>query len=534
MKKLLLFILLALPVLSFSQPTIQWQKTFGGTSTDEASMIRSTSDGGYIITGLSSSSDGDITDNHGGTDHWVIKLDATGNIEWKKSFGGSGEDKGYDISETADGGYILTGYTNSSDGDVTFNNGSVDYWVVKLDNTGSLQWQKSFGGSSADAPYFIIQTLDGGYAVTGFSTSTDGSGDVTGNNGSFDYWFCKMDASGTLQWQKSLGGTATEQSFGIVQTDDSSYVICGYSSSPNTGMVTGNHGDLDYWIVKIDKTGTLVWERSYGGTGTDRAFGINKTSDGGFIINGVSLSTDGDVTGNHGGNDYWVVKLDADGLLLWQHSYGGSDDDFGRIAFELPDGGYMLGGRTNSPNDGDVIGNHGDYDYWLLKIDAAGTILWTQCLGGTLSEGAHPTTVPFMNVIGLAGGYFAMAGATFSTDEDVIGNVSVDANDDNYWIVNFLDSASIPTSTIDAGNSAGENISVYPDPVKDLLTISFFSLQNQITISLYSIEGKLLLTKKQDRTAQVQLALGSYTTGMYMLKVTDENGRLLQRKIIKN
>jgi hypothetical protein len=462
-----------------------------------------------------------------------VKLDAVGNIQWNNSFGGSGDDKGYDIFQSADGGYVFTGYATSLDGDVTGNHGSTDYWVVKLDDSGVLQWQKSYGGSSADNSYAIIPTLDGGYAVIGLSNTTDGSGDVSFSNGSFDYWFCKIDATGNLQWQTSLGGTTTEQAFGIVQTDDSSYVLCGYSSSPNTGMVTGNHGDNDYWIVKIDKSGTLLWQRSYGGTGSDRGFGISKTSDGGFIVNGVSPSIDGDVTGNHGGNDYWVLKLDADGLLQWQRSYGGSGDDFGRIAFQLADGNYILGGRTNSIDDGDVKGNHGDYDYWVLKVDATGNIIWKRCFGGSLGEGAPPSLVPFMNVIDLGNDYFALAGATFSTDGDVIGNVSVDVNDDNYWIVNFRDTAGIGT-TVPEVNSATTPLNVYPDPVHDVVTVSYPAVQQEISVSLYSVEGKLTAVKKECNARQLQLPMDSYSSGIYILKVCDENGRVQEKKLIKD
>ncbi len=532
MKNLFTLLLFTLPVLSYSQPVILWQKTFGGTGSDEASIIRATNDGGYIVTGLSYSSDGDISNHHGASDHWVIKLDANGNLIWNNSFGGAGDDKGYDILQTSDGGYAITGYTASSDGDVTTNHGLTDYWVVKMDDTGQLQWQKSYGGSSAENSYAIIQTIDGGFAVTGLSNTTDGSGDVTDNNGSFDYWFTKLDETGTLQWQKSLGGSATEQAFGIVQNDDSSFVICGYSSSPNDGMVTGNHGSNDYWIVKLDKTGELFWQRSYGGTGSDRGFGISKTSDGGYIVNGVSPSTDGDVTGNHGGNDYWVLKLDSEGLLQWQHSYGGSDDDFGRIAFELPDGGYLLGGRTNSPNDGDVKDNNGQYDYWLLKVDSAGSIIWKNCFGGSANEGAPAPVVPFMNVIETDTGHFTMAGSSFSTDGDVIGNVSIDANDDNYWIVNFVDTA-IATSIVNNEWHSLADFNVYPDPVSDHLTISFPSLQTEVTLSLYNMNGQLLLRKNEKLKSSIEVPFHEYGRGMYLLIMTDENGNVQEKKIVK-
>jgi hypothetical protein len=531
MKKLFLFIYCLFPVFAFSQPLIQWQKTYGGTASDEASIVRATTDGGYIVTGLSSSADGDVIGHHDATDHWVIKLDAVGNIEWNNSFGGSGDDKGYDILQTADGGYVFTGYESSADGDVTLNHGLTDYWVVKLNSSGTMEWQKSYGGGSADNSYAIIQTLDGGYAVTGLSNTTDGSGDVTGNNGSFDYWLCKLSPTGTLQWQKSLGGTATEQAFGIVQNADSSYVICGYSSSPNTGMVTGNHGDNDYWIVKLDPAGNLLWERSYGGIGSDRGFGISKTSDGGYIVNGVSPSTDGDVTGNHGGNDYWVLKLDSDGMLQWQRSYGGSGDDFGRIAFECADGGFIIGGRTNSIDDGEVKGNHGDYDYWVLKVTSTGDITWKRCFGGSLGEGAPPSTVPFMNVIPLADNYYTLAGATFSTDGDAVGNISSGVFDDNYWIISFQDTLGIATGI--AGNAdKALDFSISPNPTHDIVNISFTQVQDHLNVTLYTIEGKLIAVANFSRTSEVKFPLTDYSPGIYLLSVKNDAGETLQKKVV--
>ncbi|MEP7129370.1 MAG: T9SS type A sorting domain-containing protein, partial [Chitinophagales bacterium] len=223
-----------------------------------------------------------------------------------------------------------------------------------------------------------------------------------------------------------------------------------------------------------------------------------------------------------------------EGLLQWQRSLGGSGEDFGRIAFELPDGAYMIGGRTNSPNDGDVKDNHGDYDYWLVKLKSDGTsIIWKRCFGGSLGEGAPPSTVPFMNVIATPEGYFAMAGATFSTDGDAVGNISSGPNDDNYWIVNFADSSSLPTGNANEMNDPTINISVYPDPVKDVLTVSFPSLQIEVTVSLFSLEGRLLLTKRQEQTNNLQLMLSTFSTGMYLLKIIDEDGLVTQKKIIK-
>ena len=439
MKRLLTYLLFILPLGSYAQtPGIEWQKTYGGTGTDEASVVRPTNDGGYIVTGLSNSANGDVTGNHGAADHWVMKLNSLGAIQWKKSYGGSSDDKGYDIRQTTDGGYIFIGYTTSNDGNVTGNHGSTDYWVVKINDTGLIQWQKAMGGSGAENGYNVIQTLDGGYATIGLSSTTNNSGDVagSGNHGGSDYWLTKLDASGTIQWTKSYGGAGLEQAFGIVQNADSSYVLCGYSASASSGDVTDNHGGSDYWIVKVSPSGVLIWQRSYGGTGADRAFNICKTTDGGYVVNGASASTDGNITANHGGNDYWVIKLNDTGGLVWQRSIGGTGDDFGRSVQQTLDGGYVLGGRTNTANNGDVTGNHGDYDYWVVKLNDAGAIKWQKCFGGTLGEGAPGATVPFTTVTQLADGKYIMAGCTYSNDGDATGNNSTNTTtDDNYWIV---------------------------------------------------------------------------------------------------
>ncbi len=198
---LFFFILLAsIP----AQPAIQWQKSLGGSVSEVAQAIQKTNDGGYIIAGFTTSNNGDVSGNHGGGDWWVVKLNATGEIQWQRALGGTSTESAYSIQQTSDGGYIVAGRTHSNDGDVTGNHGDWDCWVVKLTSTGAIEWQKAFGGSSLDEAYSIQQTTDGGYILAGNSMSTDG--DVTGNHGYFDIWVVKMNDTGAIQWQKSLGG----------------------------------------------------------------------------------------------------------------------------------------------------------------------------------------------------------------------------------------------------------------------------------------------------------------------------------------
>jgi hypothetical protein len=343
---------------------ISWQKTFGGSNSDYANFVQQTTDGGYIIAGGSASNDGDVSDNHGKFDFWIVKLTSTGELEWQKSLGGSANDYASSIQQTTDGGYIIAGYSGSNDGDVSGNHGKRDSWIMKLTSTGELEWQKSLGGSNTDYANCIQQTTDGGYIIAGYSESNDG--DVSGNRGYDDYWIVKLTSTGELEWQKSLGGSANDYASSIQQTTDGGYIIAG-SSGSNDGDVLGNHGERDSWILKLTSIGKLEWQKSLGGSCLDRAISIRQTTDGGYIIAGYSESNDGDVSGNHGSYDSWIVKITSTGELEWQKSLGGSNSDYARFIQQTTDGGYIIAGGTDS-NDVDVSGNQGERDYWIVKI----------------------------------------------------------------------------------------------------------------------------------------------------------------------
>ena len=365
MRKLLHLITIYISSVSFGQvPVIAWQKSFGGSGSDYAQSIQQTTDGGYIVAGWSTSIGGDVTGNNGGVDYWIVKLDANGNITWQKSLGGTGGDHAYSIQQTTDGGYIVAGNSTSNDGDVTGFIGSWDYWIVKLDANGNITWQKSLGGSNGDEAYSIQQTTDGGYIVAGWSLSNDGN--VTGNNGSSDYWIVKLDATGNITWQKSLGGSGVDFAYSIQQTTDGGYIVAGYSNS-NNGDVTGNNGSNDFWIVKLDTTGNITWQKSFGGSGNETAWSIHQTIEGGYIVAGWSLSNDGNVTGNNGSSDCWIVKLDASGNIISQKSLGGSNVDAAYSIHQTTDGGYIVAGWSDS-NDGDVTVNNGNADFWIVKL----------------------------------------------------------------------------------------------------------------------------------------------------------------------
>ena len=295
-----------------SAGTLQWQKNYGGSGTDFALFVAQATDGNYLFTGYSTSSDSDLTLNHGGYDAWVVKIDTAGKILWKKTYGGSGTDFAKSVQPTTDGGSIISGETTSSDGDITGSHGGDDLWLIKLDTAGNKQWQKVYGGSGSDGSRYAEQTSDGGYIVTGFSNSSDGQ--VTGNHGNYDVWVVKTDSIGTLQWQHSLGGSNYDDGCVVHSTVDGGYMVAAFTGSTD-GDVSGNHGGNDYWVAKLGSTGNPVWKKTLGGTNNDRATSMQLTNDGGIIVSGYSSSTDGNITGNHGNSDFWVVKLSPDSLL---------------------------------------------------------------------------------------------------------------------------------------------------------------------------------------------------------------------------
>jgi hypothetical protein len=366
-----------------STGTITWNKLFGGNNFDELKQIEQTADGGYIFCATTgSSANGDVSGtSNGGYDCWVVKLDAMGTKTWDVLLGGDQFDFASSIQQTSDNGYILGGYSfSSANGDVTgTSNGLSDYWVVKLNATGVVQWNKLLGGTGEEQLNFIKQTSDGGYIATG-STTSSASGNVTGTlNGIFDFWIIKLNSSGNPVWNKSIGGSQEQISYSIKQTSDGGYIVAGKSNSSASGNITGiNNGLNDYLVVKLDAVGNITWNNLLGGNADESAVAVEQTADGGYIIVGTSASSaSGNVSpSSYGLEDIWIVKLNASGSLVWNKLYGGDQTDIATSVNQTTDGGFIISGYTSSSANGAVIGtNHGGNDFWVIKIDANGNIL---------------------------------------------------------------------------------------------------------------------------------------------------------------
>ncbi|MBL7766846.1 MAG: T9SS type A sorting domain-containing protein [Chitinophagaceae bacterium] len=494
----------------FAQPNIQWQKSLGGTAQDHVQSIHQTTDGGYICAGCSESNDGNVSGNHGGGgDFWVVKLNSSGNIEWQKALGSSGFDFAQDVVQTSDGGYIVAGLSDMANGDVTVNHGNSDYWVVKLSATGSIQWQKSYGGTSIDVACSIKQTMEGGYIVAGYSFSNDV--DATWNWGGKDYWIVKLGATGNLEWQKSYGGVLDEQPAYIEQTIDSGYVVGGISNSTNSGNVSNGYGLNDVWLIKMDKNGVLQWQKAMGGYQPDGCEMIKQTPDKGYIVVGASVSTSGDLSFTYGLSDYWVVKLDSLGNKQWGNRYGGSYNE-GASAVELtPDGGYLVAGPTES-YDNHVSFNHGYRDYWLIKLNSSGGLEWQKTYGGYYDDWV-------VTMDKTSDGGCILAGYSDSNDGDVTGNHGLR----DFWIVK-LNSFLGTTEEV-----WGQNLTVYPNPVEDILCIQSDKTLKNAHLVIHDIFGKEIYTGIFSGM-KVQLPI-KVAPGMYTLQIR-QDGQVSVKKFL--
>ena len=387
-----LIIALLASLQAYSQaPQKIWDRTFGGSGTQNAQSIIKTSDGGYIMVGLSSSnSSGSKSENSkGGEDYWIVKVDSYGYESWDRTIGGSADDFARSVVATYDGGCIVVG-TSSSDISGSKSEDSYgldDYWVVKLDADGNVEWDKTIGGSNSDKVNSIIELVDGNFAIIGYSKSGISGNKTQANQGFEDYWIVKIEIDGDIQWNKTFGGDLFDYATSASTNFDGNLVIAGYSYSGISGNKTEeSRGQYDYWVIKIDESGDLLWDKTIGGDDFDFATCITSGGSGAYIIAGFSSSgLSGDKSqASKGGNDYWVVKLSSSGAIIWDRTVGGSSDDYAFSIDVTYYGDYIIGGSSSSGISGDKTEeSQGGSDYWILRLGMSGFPLWDKTIGGS-------------------------------------------------------------------------------------------------------------------------------------------------------
>ncbi|MBC8046962.1 MAG: SprB repeat-containing protein, partial [Fimbriimonadaceae bacterium] len=444
MKKIFLLSLFTASILiktNAQAPGIEWENTFNASETDRLKSICQTSDGGYIMGGYSNSSSGfDKTENSNGYyDYWIIKLDASGTTEWENTIGGAGYDYLFSIIQTSDGGYLAGGRSDSDicpdkNENSIGTGGSVDYWVLKLDALGNIIWQNTIGGDQSEELFCVTQTFDGGYILGGMSGS-NASGDKSENCfSSWDYWVVKLDAVGSIEWENTIGSYGQDQLYSVDQTSDGGYILAGWSWSGIGGDKTeASLGATDYWVVKLDAFGSIVWQNTIGGNSYDYLRSINQTTDGGYILAGNSISgISGDKTEAQTG--YWILKLDVSGNIVWQNSI----DNCGGYVYsvsQISDGAYVVAGFAGSciTVDKSDIGEGGS-DLWIVKLDGFGNIIWDNALGGSLTEYVWDSQGAQIFSETSDGGFILGC----SSESNASGDKSEFSIEQDYWVVKLL------------------------------------------------------------------------------------------------
>ncbi len=358
----------------FSQYSqINGQKTIGNLKHNFAHSVIALEDGGYIVIGETE------TDTNS-MDFLVARVSVSNEIVWQKTYGGSGVDRPSEIIRDENNGFLIIGSTSSADGDITENNGLYDFWLVNINVDGELLWEKTFGGSENDFGVDIISTNTAEYYIAGNSSSIDG--DISGNNGGSDFWLIKVEENGFQSWDRNYGGSENEYLKDIILLDTSIYLLGGTKS--NNGDVSNNQGEKDVWFLKTDFDGEIIWENTFGGSDTEEGKVINQLNDGGFLLGAVTKSEDGDISKSFGLNDFWLLEINDLGEMLWQKSYGGSRDDVLKDVLKTDDG-FLLAGNTYSYN-GNIDENKGRSDLWFAKIYSNGAINWQKTYGGSGNE----------------------------------------------------------------------------------------------------------------------------------------------------
>jgi hypothetical protein len=527
MRNTLLFALFLKACFLFSQPAIEWQRCFGGSDLDGAFAIDKTNDGGFIVAGGAYSSDGDVSGHHGNGDVWVVKLGIPGNIEWQRCYGSSGEDLARSIKQTADGGYVLAGVAGANDGDVSGGHNNIgqyfeDAWILKLDGSGNVQWQRCLGGTNYDRAYEVIETSDGGYMMVGSTYSVDG--DVIGFHGQAqserpDIWVVKLDSTGDLVWQRCLGGTESDSGQAVVESQEGGYLVSGYTRSID-GDVVGNHSVLgDAWIVKLDISGNVEWQNCMGGSGSEGSNSIRQTSDGGYISAGsTGGSFDGDVSGWHYEEsvegyyaDGWIVKLDMNGGIQWQNCLGGIMDESANSIRQTDDGGFVIAGYTNSMDgawsyeNGTGLFASVNSDFWIVKLDADGDFEWQKNLGGTSAGESYLPTDQAWELQQTPDGGFILVGMTASNDGDVSGNHGLY----DMWVVKLSDASFV-------SNADANSIWIYPNPANDYVVIHANEYLRDSHFVISDIMGNEVLSG-QFSSNSITLSLQGLASGIYTL-----------------
>lgn len=498
---------------TFSQPNSKlWDKNVAGSAADIPVAIEQLADSGFIVLATSVSpagidkSDGNRDPQGITSDFWLIRLDKYGNIIWDKTYGGSGADQASCIL-VLPSGFILGGTSSSPvSGEKTDSlRGVADYWVIAVDTTGSVLWDKTIGGPLSDQLNGMVLTSDNKLMLSGWTLSGSGGDKISPALGDFDYWIVKLDLSGNLILENTLGGILADNCYAIVQAGDGGALLAGYSNSPVSFSKTGApRGGFDFWLVRIDSLGRRLWDKTIGGPADDFAFtaATFPGASGGFLIGGDSFSGQGGEKSesNRGGDDYWLIRVLPNGNLSWDKTFGGSDyDELNRVSVSA-NNKILLSGESYSVISGDKTENNlGAEQIWMVQTDTSGQKIWDK----TFFTGGHDE--------------YAMAIPTL--DNNYLGINFTVADTGGYRTFNNMGGGDIWLCKL--GNlvtgittaNVDEAVFLYPNPAHQDLFISLPQMEDYI-VQLFDLNGRLLLNA-MGISGKCRLNLSNTETGIY-------------------
>ena len=512
-----------------SAQDILWEKSYGGKHAEYLYDAIPTPDYGFILAGSSiSGKNGNKEEaNKGDLDYWLWKMDEHGNLDWQKSFGGNKVDLLQSVRLTHDGGFILAGTSSSDKGldKKEDSKGQEDFWIIKLDAKGSEIWQKTIGGESQEKLLSIAPTKDGGYILGGTSSSDKAEKNAEGvldlnaksedSRGSLDYWVVKLKGNGTVEWQKTIGGKYYDELKSIEQTKDGGYILGGYSNSPISGDKTEpNYGLGDYWIVKLNEEGIIEWQRTLGGDKDDNLFALTQTKEGGFIVGGSSNSgaTNSKSKTNREGSDFWVLKLDEIGNITWQETYNYGKHDVLTSIVENQDGTYLIGGYAQSEKKSNS--KTGLTSKLQTKADKEGINDYIALKINAEGEEMWSQTVGskgdevMKKLLETRDGGYLLTGTSN-------GQVSRDKNSakggNDFWVVKLKDK--------DKKEKERISLEAIPNPTDSFTNVIVNFEYDNGTASLYDLNGRLISTVKITGERTVPMDLNGLQRGVYVVEI---------------
>ena len=484
-----------------AQLAIDWSRSMGGSSFESTTAIIKAPDDKYIVLAYTTSDDWDDAQNIGKREIVTMKLDQLGNTEWVRSYGGSDNDTAHDIIPSAEGGFVVVGGSQSSDFDVSSNNGESDIYIFKVDDAGDVQWNVSVGDALWDDSQKVLQNTEGDYIVLARSQSPVSESDLL---------LIKLNKDGAILWQRSYGGSQTDSAVSIVQTNDGGYILISTSDSADID-ISNNKGASDIWVLKIDSDGNKIWDRNYGGTQSDVATDAIRTDDGNVVIIGRTYSDDIDINTNKGVADCWIIKLDNQGAILWNKTYGGSELENPTQIAETSSGNLVVAGYSSS-SDGDLSVNSGNNDFWVLELDSGGSLISSNTFGGADSDRLNGLLIVDDKLI--------VAGHSYSDDGDVASNNGLS----DLWIAQL--GLSTLTQEID---DLSPDMQIYPNPTNGAAYIKMPSAPFKLVVSIHDVDGRAVVPAKE---IENQLHIEKLPVGTYIVTMQSEDMRYVQ-KIVK-